>query len=198
MGAADALPSQQGSRGQMVSEHWLQPRTGLRSCQPQLCRGRQAVCSHLHHLRGDRHHSGPTKHRGHKAAELSPGVCSPLRGEIPKGKHKSLVTLAAAWSTRTCFPLLPERSQRSCSKQPGHPMASPTAWKLQRLLLHLNTCRAQPCDSSSILTHVLKTMAWACQQRPYTHRCTSSTAKVGDWAVPCSTLTLAEPSWLQV
>lgn len=34
---------------------------------------------------------------------LQPFACH-HQSEIPQGKHKSLVTFTAAWSTRTCFP----------------------------------------------------------------------------------------------
>lgn len=75
---------------------------------PQLCRGIQAICSHLCHLRGDMaslrpHRALETQKSSAEPRGLQPFACQ-HQGKIPQGKQKSMVAFTAAWSTRTCFP----------------------------------------------------------------------------------------------
>lgn len=115
MGAADALTPQQGGRGQTVFRVLAPPQAGGASqdraagaVSPQLCRGRQASCSRLCHLRGDMASLRPRQTLGTQKSSadhrgLQPFACH-HHGKIPQGKQKSMVAFTAAWSTRTCFP----------------------------------------------------------------------------------------------
>lgn len=207
MGAADALSHWQGSRGQTVSVYWHHPRQGAASqdraagaASPQLCSRRQAVCSHLNHLRGDMASLRLHQALGTQGAVLTPGfaaLCLPPPEQNSPGETQVAGDFYSCLVNQDLLPTccLQDRSEATPNSQ-EIPWLLPMPRKQQRLLLHLHTCRAQPFDS--IFTHVLKTMeAWACQQCPYTQKCTSSTAKAGEWAAPYTMLTPSKLSWLQ-